>query len=179
MKGSTVAGVLVMAGLVGGALLLNEREAVPVDEQRAVRIDCQKADKAKCPGGIIKQEDHCICNTTAKPGELADEVTADKIPADKRMRKVLCCGHVDPETGVKSDVVRDEKDLGPIAPGCRAVEQPMTLSASMRNVWTPSDKAAAIACCGDCPGACWVKPGEWGACPRCLCDDSCGKYCKE
>lgn len=170
---AVLAGVLVLTG----TLLLNEREAVPVDQLRVVRIDCAKADREKCPGGIINQGDHCICNTTAAKGELADEVTIDKIPADQRMRKVLCCGHVDPETKVKFDVVRDEKDQGPIAPGCRAIEQPMILSASMHNLWTPSDKAAAIACCGDCPADCWVQPGEWGACPRCLCDNSCGRYC--
>lgn len=174
MKGSTIAGVLVVAGLIGGAALLKDGELQEV-VTRPVSIPCEKATKEICPGGVNDLGGKCLCFTEKEAGEVADEITADKIPANERVRVVICCDQVDPETKHKAHVVKRVKGLTP--PGCQSLTDNIVLDASSNHVWMEIDDIMSAACCVDCPEDCFIKPGHHGACPRCLCGGTCKNYC--
>ena len=173
MKGSTFAGVLIAAGLIGGAIYLNEGELSSAN-LRQIRVPCEKATPELCPGGVNKLGDYCLCRTLEKE-EVADEVTADKIPLKDHVKVILCCNWMDEDTGKIG--IRVGRTKGPIPVGCSSLTNNIVMDASSNNVWLEIDDVMSLACCGDCRDDCWIKPGHHGMCPHCLCDGTCGDYC--
>lgn len=169
-----IAVVAALGVLIGGAIWLNNGELSSV-EIRPIRVPCDKATTELCPAGVNKLDNYCLCYTAKKTGEALDEVTADMIPAAERVRVVLCCDQVDPETKEKRHVVRRVKGLTP--PGCQSLTDNIVMDASSNHVWLEIDEVMSAACCADCLDDCWIKPGSHGACPYCLCDGTCKNYC--
>jgi len=179
-----LAATALIGALVGGAVLLNGGEgelltAIPVKDVKVKILtgDCPSEKSKDCPAGMMQRKDVCICYTDKKT--VDNEVKPDLIAAKDRIRLVLCCNQIDPETKEKHHVVTRSKGTGPIPIGCQVLKSNLVADLSTHNVWTEIDDAAKAACCKDCPGNCWIKPGEHGQCPYCLCDGSCGKYCPE
>ena len=62
--------------------------------------------------------------------------------------------------------------------GAIVLDPNVVIDVSMTHIETALDRAMAARCCALCPGErCWVRPGTWGACPYCLCDNSCHRHC--
>jgi hypothetical protein len=180
---NVIAAAVGVAVLAGGAILLNMGELSSAD-LRPIRLPCDKVTDELCPAGVNKLGDYCLCYTLEKPGDVAEEVTADKIPANERVRVVLCCDQVDPETKQKSHVVTRVKGLAPVPAGCQVLKpkedrEHIVIDASSNNVWLEIDDVAKFNCCLACPDDCWIRPGSHGQCPTCLCDGTCGDYCPE
>ena len=164
MKGSTIAGVLVLGGMIAGAVLLSNGELVNV-KPRAARIPCEKATKENCPAGIFEQKDYCLCLTVAKTGELADEKTVGDYRCD-------ICEVTDPEAG-KHLAVRYPKSVEPLGKNCITVANDLLLPGiSMRNIPTGIEAQLEAAC-----APCKVGSGSWGPCPSCAYRGDCDKLC--
>ena len=169
MKGSTLAGVLVIGGMIGGAVLLSNGEIEAV-KPRAARIPCEKATKENCPGGIFEQKDYCLCLTVAKTGELADEETS--ISAAKRTRLVVCKVN-DPEVG-EHLVSRYEASSLPLGKDCRLMADDLVLPGiSMNHIPTGIEEKLETVC-----APCKIGPGSWGPCPECAYRGDCDKLCE-
>ena len=184
MKGSTIAGLLVVAGIAGvGALLgsgIDELTEVVVEPARleGVRVvrlsgDCPAVD-SPCEAGQFQRKGHCLCLSTLE--EVPGEQKPEAIPAAERRRKVLRCNHEDPETGQTSHVVRTEPITEPPA-GAIIIDPNLSIDASFNGFEGPLLKKMQAKCCQGCMQDCWVTKGSWKQCPACLCDNSCGNYC--
>jgi hypothetical protein len=174
-------GLAVLASVVvlaGGAALLNLREVAPVKDVKVKILlgDCPEKSE-DCNAGMVQREKHCVCYTNKDT--VTGELKPGDIAAKDQVKVVLCCNLEDPETKVKSHVVTRVKGLTPVPIGCQVLKSNIVADLSSKNVWTEIDDVAKAACCVDCSEDCWIKPGHHGACPYCLCDGTCGKYCPE
>ena len=159
--------VAALGVLIGGAVVLNLGEAVPVSELRPARIPCDKITEGDCPAGVVQRENFCICLTHKKHGELADEKTVGDYRCD-------VCEVTDPEAG-KHLVVRYPKSAEPLGKDCITVADGLLLPGiSMHNVPTGIESQLEAAC-----APCRIGPDGWGPCPQCAYRRDCDKLCKE
>jgi hypothetical protein len=171
MKGSTIAGVLVLGGMIAGAVLLSNGELVNV-KPRAARIPCEKATKENCPAGIFEQKDFCLCLTVAKEGELADEETI--VPVAKRVRMEVC-ELVDGQSGQKYLATRYPLSATPLDKACKLVLDDIKFPAvSFHNVPTGIETRLEEVC-----APCRIGPDSWNHCPECFHRGDCDKVCPE
>lgn len=124
----------------------------------------------QCEAGIANNNNKVVCFT--KNRTHPNEVLADTIPENKRIRKVLRCNY----NGQGMHAVLNESARDPVN-GAIILDHNVVLDISTNNVSTDMEKNIISKCCATCEDNCWVSPGNWGMCPYCLCDNSCKDYC--
>ena len=165
MKGSTIAGVLAGVLVLGGAILLNFGESIPVSELRPARVPCEKVVAEDCPAGVIETKDYCLCLTNKET--IADEKTEGEF-------RCVVCERTDPEAG-KHLVTRYELKALPLQPDCIIVANDLLLPGiSMHNVSTGIEKKLEVTC-----APCKITPDSWNYCPECAYRGDCATLCPE
>jgi hypothetical protein len=180
MKRYAIAALAVLAAggaILGGLLLENELlEDIEVLELRPALLPCDRATRARCQGSYQEiAPGRCLCLTTSREA-VQDEITESSVGAEDRLRKVLYCGRLDPETGARANAVVTESAAVPLPKDAILLQDNILLDVSMNHIGTELDRRVAALCCEGLPvDDCWVRPGAWGRCPACLCDRSCGR----
>lgn len=116
-----------------------------------------------CEAGIIQRGNNSMCLTT-KTSHKRETHTVNTF------RKVLYC---DDPVRVVDEPKEKEKDRKGII-----LAENLKFDVSMNGIWNDYDRALVDKCCKNCKDSCWVVPGSHGACPSCLCDNSCDNHCQ-
>lgn len=125
----------------------------------------------ECPKECLKTEQekgYCIC-ITDNPDTLTNEVLEKNLSNDKLYKIILC-----DKTNVKYILATEATPNG-----CVDIAKVLSKK-DHKYIDTELVHTLQSLCCAACPGeGCFVKPSNWGKCPRCISDNSCAQACIE